>query len=322
MGLLIAFIYYFMYICTIKNVGNMKNNKPKRISFSEVRSIAKEMGAGVSSLPFMSKDIGMLSGGSASLSHLLKLGTPYIIEDCRIAMIKRGKVIAQINMIEHTITSNTMIFIGAGCIVQPKSFSPDLDFRGMMISNEKLNIALNGNIPTSIATNGTFLLVDITYEEAYITERMFQLIWSLLHQENYPEGTLNGLLNAMIHYYDGLNKRNESISGNEKSRNRMIFEKFIQLINTYSKKEHSLNFYADKMCITPRYLGVVVKNTSGVTAKEWIDRAVVTSAKVMLKHGNKQIVQISDELCFPNPSFFCKFFKRMTGMTPQEYRTN
>ncbi|MCD8296593.1 MAG: helix-turn-helix domain-containing protein, partial [Prevotella sp.] len=88
------------------------------------------------------------------------------------------------------------------------------------------------------------------------------------------------------------------------------------------KKEHSIGFYADKMCVTPRYLGVAVKNTSGVTAKEWIDRAVVTTAKVMLRHSNKQVTQISDELDFPNPSFFCKFFKRMTGITPQEYRAS
>ena len=88
----------------------------------------------------------------------------------------------------------------------------------------------------------------------------------------------------------------------------------------YSKSGHSLSFYADKMCVTPRYLGVVIKETSGITVKEWIDRALITNAKIMLKYENIPIAQIAEDLNFPNPSFFCKFFKRITGMTPHEFR--
>ena len=56
------------------------------------------------------------------------------------------------------------------------------------------------------------------------------------------------------------------------------------------------------------------------TVMEWINQSVILEAKVLLKHSNLLVYQISDELHFPNPSFFCKFFKRMTGMTPQEYQ--
>ena len=53
---------------------------------------------------------------------------------------------------------------------------------------------------------------------------------------------------------------------------------------------------------------------------QWINKAVILEAKVLLKHSNLLVFQISDELNFPNPSFFSKFFKRMTGMTPAEYQ--
>lgn len=53
---------------------------------------------------------------------------------------------------------------------------------------------------------------------------------------------------------------------------------------------------------------------------EWVNQAVVLEAKVLLKHSDLLTYQIADELHFPNPSFFSKFFKRMTGMTPQEYQ--
>ena len=79
-------------------------------------------------------------------------------------------------------------------------------------------------------------------------------------------------------------------------------------------------FYADKMCLTDRYLGTVVKAVSGQTGKEWIDRALITSAKVLLKHSDKSIAQIAEELDFLTVSFFCKYFKRLTQITPNQFR--
>ena len=57
-----------------------------------------------------------------------------------------------------------------------------------------------------------------------------------------------------------------------------------------------------------------------IISLQWINQSVVLEAKVLLKHSDLLIFQISDELNFPNPSFFSKFFKRMTGMTPAEYQ--
>lgn len=65
---------------------------------------------------------------------------------------------------------------------------------------------------------------------------------------------------------------------------------------------------------------LVIRETSGQTVMQWINQAVILEAKVLLKHSNLLVFQISDELNFPNPSFFSKFFKRMTGMTPAEYQ--
>ena len=105
-----------------------------------------------------------------------------------------------------------------------------------------------------------------------------------------------------------------------KTREREIFDKFIRLVNHSNGENRQLVYFADKMYLSERYLSTVVKQASGVTAKEWIDRATVTEIKVLLKHTDKQISQIADQLNFPNDSFFCKYFKRLTGMTPKEYR--
>lgn len=53
---------------------------------------------------------------------------------------------------------------------------------------------------------------------------------------------------------------------------------------------------------------------------DWVNEAVVQEAKLMLRHTDKLVYQIADELNFPNASFFCKYFRRMTGITPNDYR--
>ena len=81
-----------------------------------------------------------------------------------------------------------------------------------------------------------------------------------------------------------------------------------------------MDFYAEKLSITPKYMSTVIKQTSGKTAGDWIDDHVLLEAKALLKSTNMTILQISDELNFPSQSFFGKYFKRLTGVSPKEYR--
>ena len=74
------------------------------------------------------------------------------------------------------------------------------------------------------------------------------------------------------------------------------------------------------MCLTERYLGTVVRQASGVTAKQWLDRALEARIKVELRHSDKSLSQIAYEMNFSNPSFFSKYFKRLTGVSPAAFR--
>jgi AraC-like DNA-binding protein len=74
------------------------------------------------------------------------------------------------------------------------------------------------------------------------------------------------------------------------------------------------------MCLTERYLSTIIRQTSSVTAKDWIDRALITRIKIELRHTDKPAAQIADEMHFANPSFFSKYFRRLTGMTPSDYK--
>lgn len=110
------------------------------------------------------------------------------------------------------------------------------------------------------------------------------------------------------------------LSDNHTSRKDFIFGNFLQILAQNYKKERRLEFYADKLCVTAKYLSLVAKYVSHKTAGEWIDDYVVTEAKSMLRNTTLSVQEIAYELNFPNPSFFGKFFKRKTGTTPGSYR--
>ena len=100
----------------------------------------------------------------------------------------------------------------------------------------------------------------------------------------------------------------------------LLFERFIALVTEYHNTERGVAFYADKLCLTPKYLSKLVKQASGRSAPAWIDSFVILEAKNMLKYSDKTIKEIVYALHFPNQSVFYKFFKAHTGMTPSEYR--
>ena len=100
----------------------------------------------------------------------------------------------------------------------------------------------------------------------------------------------------------------------------LLTKQFLELVKENFRKERQLKFYADELCITPRYLSRVVKECSGSSAADWIERYVVLEARALLKSTSMNIQQISDSLNFPSQTFFGKYFKRRVGMSPKEYR--
>lgn len=99
-----------------------------------------------------------------------------------------------------------------------------------------------------------------------------------------------------------------------------IFERFMALVTEFHNSERGMDFYADKLCLTPKYLSKLVKQSSGRSAPDWIDAFVILEAKNMLKYSDMAVKEITYALHFPSQSVFYKFFKAHTGLTPTEYR--
>ena len=106
---------------------------------------------------------------------------------------------------------------------------------------------------------------------------------------------------------------------NHKSIGRLT-EKFLSLVQQHFKKERFLEFYASQLEVSTKHLSRTVKEATGFTAVDWIDRFVILEAKVLLKSTTMSIQQISDELNFNSQSFFGKYFKKHTGRSPKDFR--
>ncbi len=97
-------------------------------------------------------------------------------------------------------------------------------------------------------------------------------------------------------------------------------DKFIALVNKDFKHHHSICYFADKLYITSNYLNEIVKNKTGVTAKQHIQDKIILETKKMLVYTNLSIVEIAAGLGFDDSSYFARFFHKQTGTTPLQYR--
>ncbi len=131
---------------------------------------------------------------------------------------------------------------------------------------------------------------------------------------------MNLLRCIMLNIYD---KMKRSGSGSEhifKSRKEEIYHQFMYMINEHAREHRDVAFYADKLCISPRYLGEATKEIANESPKQTIDYHIVSEIKLMLTFSEMSIQQIADYLHFPDQSYLGRFFKHHTGMSPAAYR--
>ena len=256
---------------------------------------------------------------------------PCRIDAYVVAFCKSGSFKCHINLKEYEIGEGMiMVNLPQNIIsVEPKESAdkPTLTVIGVspkFLSNFSSDISTMLNEAMTLLDNPCMRLEE---EELYIVKEYIQLIDKYIHSDYvYAHESVSYLISSVFYLFGSfINKRIMSQNDEEKSastRHKIVFERFIELVTRHHSKERGVGFYADKLCITPKYLSKIVKDTSGLSAPQWIDQYVILEAKQMLKHSDLCIKEISEELNFPNPSFFFKYFKKHTGLTPNQYRNS
>lgn len=132
--------------------------------------------------------------------------------------------------------------------------------------------------------------------------------------------SIQALLRALLLEIEGLYDLKTKKEHNTYSKSYYLTEKFKELLAENFTEHREVHFYAEKLFITAKHLSQIVKNETGKTVSEVINEIVCLEAKVLLQTKALSIAEISVHLNFATATFFGKFFKRNTGMSPLEYR--
>ena len=101
-----------------------------------------------------------------------------------------------------------------------------------------------------------------------------------------------------------------------------LLNRFQNAVVKHYQESREVKYYADLLCLSPKYFGSIIKEQTGISASAWISRYVIIQAKSLLRHNKHlNIQQISYQLGFADPAAFTRYFKANTGLSPKEYRT-
>lgn len=104
------------------------------------------------------------------------------------------------------------------------------------------------------------------------------------------------------------------------NRKQILFKRFFELLSSEYPKHRDVMYYAEKLCLSPKYLTAVCREVAGRSATELIHQAVVEDARRLLLHSELSIKEIAVRLNFPNLSFFGKYIKAHLGTSPTDFR--
>lgn len=296
------------------------NKSPKLMNFSRMRDIFEPHLAQIKEHIFFTHELGIVHGDPQVFQLIIQQKPPFIIDDYRMGIVVNGKAKVSINLVEKQFEAGMLIYVGPGSIISPIEYSDDLELFGMALFNSFPMPFAPGQIPSAFNGQVRDFQINGNEDDIKTVRSIIDTLWQVVHLPVYHQQTIGSLVAALLHFYDGLYQQHTDRLQHTQSREQTIFDRFIYLVNQHATQEHQIRFYADKMCLTERYLGTVIRQASGTTAKEWIDRSLLNHIKAALRHTDKSVAQIAEEMNFPNPSFFSKYFKRLTNMTPAEFR--
>ncbi|MBQ3254275.1 MAG: AraC family transcriptional regulator [Rikenellaceae bacterium] len=233
-----------------------------------------------------------------------------------------------VNLKEMSINKGSLLMTFPNNVLKIEAGYPTATVRGIMLSQDfmrMLQVDVKNSLPLfmRLAYNP---LVNLTQEQQEDIERYFDLLENISNNSDltHRDEIVRGLLMSMFYRISGTyEQRPQVLDEKERSvRNRReeYFAKFITLLSENFKRERTVGFYAEQMCVTPKYLSLLIKDFSGKSAAEWIDSYVITEAKTLLRYSTMSIQEVAYELNFSSQSFFGKYFKHLTGMSPSEYK--
>lgn len=238
-----------------------------------------------------------------------------------------GKVQAQINGHSIELRKNQVAIAPENITVTEVLVTPDFDMKAMFLTNRILQSFLREkmNIWNDMMYVHRMHILEMEADDMVFYTHFYDMLsMSIERGKENPFHTeiIQSLLRSAILGLCGgmkLKMASEAMESNPHTPN-LHFQRFLDMLHNGEVKRQTVEAYASKLCITPKYLSVICKKQSGKTANEWIREQVLEDVRYYLKQTDLSIKQISNQLGFPNPSFFGKYVREHFGMTPVQFR--
>lgn len=264
-----------------------------------------------------------------SINEEREKGQEYFKYPCRIdamtlVFCTGGTIKIKVNLKEYEVGPGTVLFNMPDNIIQV-DYSKNFTAKYLVISSgfmKDIRLDLKNMIPLMLQLRDR-VCFPVPEHDIEALNQFFNLIdyaaglEQSLHKTEIQQGLISSLVYRICDAFSDL-AEHDRVS--VKSRRGLYFEQFISLLTEYHRSERTVGFYADKICVTPKYLSALIKEVSGKSAAEWIDDYVILEAKTLLKFSDMSIQEIAYSLNFSTQSFFGKYFKHQTGMSPSEYK--
>lgn len=269
-----------------------------------------------------------LDGGIAvfnTLDHLKIYEESINLDRTLMVMCVAGEISATIDLTYRRMTAGTVMVLRGGHVLS--QITQGEGFEGFFI------IADNSKIDDMLPMHPYLAPCELYFKDNPIIEASeneianLKLIYDLFTRSRqsrlpYRRLTLNSICEVLFYETLGLYTSKMTRHTHKPTRREELLSKFISLVEKNFMRERTVLFYAREMCLSPKHLSAVVKESSGRTAGEWIDSQVILKAKLLLRNTGMTIQEIAAEMNFSNQSFFGKYFKQKTGVSPRAFRSN
>jgi AraC family transcriptional regulator, transcriptional activator of pobA len=250
--------------------------------------------------------------------------SPCRINHCLVCVCLAGYAEIEVDLRSFRFELNDIIVVFPGQILACNEKSTDFSLSHFSFSNQLIDDILY-RFPTEFIE---FLRESVKYhlpeveKDSMLTEYFAILLSKFRDMRNVcrREIITNLVHNFYLDLYNKVIACNEILSRQRKHK-KELQEEFFQLVKTHTNNRE-VAFFAGKLCITPKYLSIITKQSTGSSAKELIDKFAITELKLRLRSSSTQLKEIAAQLNYPCEAFLCKYFKRHAGMTPSHYRNS
>ena len=250
--------------------------------------------------------------------------SPHRMTFILVALCTKGECTFTVDTQRLTIRKNDVVIISDRHIVDNFQSSDDANGLVMILSvNFFYEVVRNvSDVSMLFCFSRKHPVVSLTNNEVELFRSYFFMLKEKMRatDNKFRRDIVRTLILAMFYDLSNVIVRIQESESKKQTRADSIFTQFIRLVELNFRKERRVGWYAEQLCITPKYLSETVKNVSNRTPNEWIDSYVSLELRVLLKSTTKSIKEISDDMNFPNQSFLGKFFREHVGVSPSAYR--